>query len=85
MEDMLRDLFLLDLFKGAITQIPKRAVTYLPVNQDRITLPEPTQTSRYNCTASCVITVHPIAALRRTDEFRSGDHALLMGEGRYEI
>ena len=31
--------------------------------------------------ASCVITGHLVAALLRTDEFRSGDHALLMGKG----
>ena len=35
--------------------------------------------------ASCVITGHLVAALRGTAEFRSGDRALLMEEGREEI
>ena len=34
---------------------------------------------------SSVITGHLVAALRETDKFRSGDHSLLMGEGRDEI
>ena len=38
-----------------------------------------------NWTASCIINRHLIAALRGTDEFRSGNHALLMGKGRDDI
>ena len=35
--------------------------------------------------ASCVITVHLIAALRRTIDYQAGDRSLLMGEVRDEI
>ena len=78
-EDEIRDAFLLALFREAIYQIPGKAVTGLPVNQDRISLPDPTYISRYNWTASYVITGHLVAALYWTADFWSGDHALLMG------
>ena len=35
--------------------------------------------------ASCVITGHLLAALRRTVKIRSGDHSFLIVEGRYDI
>ena len=35
--------------------------------------------------ASFIITGHRVEALFGTVEFRSGDHALLMGEGREDI
>ena len=84
-EDELRDIFLLALFQEATYQIPGRATTGLPVKQAGSALPKPTQTSEANWTASCVITGHLIVALGRTAEFRSGDHAPLMGEGREDI
>ena len=84
-EDELQDTFLLALFQGATSQIPGRAITGLPVKQYGISLPEPTQNSRENWTVPCVIIVHLVTALRGTAEFRSGNHNLLMGEGRGEI
>ena len=44
-EDELRKAFLLELFKGDTTQIPRRAFTSLPVKQSGIALPDPTQTA----------------------------------------
>ena len=44
-EDALRKDFLLYLFKGATYQIPRRAVTGMPVNQAGISLPYPTETA----------------------------------------
>ena len=38
-----------------------------------------------NWMASCVITGHLVIVLRGTAEFRSWDHALLMGGGRDDI
>ena len=84
-EDALRNAFLPDLFKGSTSQIPRRAVTGMPCKKAGIPLPDPTQTARDNWTVSCVITGHLISALRRTAEFWSGDHSLLMGDGRDEI
>ena len=84
-EDALQEIFLQDFFQGATDQIPGRAITGLPVKQARIALPNPTWTAEEIWTASCVITGHLIVALRRTAESRSGNHALLMGEGREEI
>ena len=85
MEENLRNTLLPYLVKGDKYQIPGRVVTGLPVNQAVIALPKPTMTTGSNWTASCVITGHLIAALRGTAEFWSGDHALLMVEGRDEI
>ena len=84
-EDELQDTLLPALFQGAMSQILGIEITGLPVKQDGIALPNPTQTAGSNWTVSCVITGHLVAALRGTAEFRSGDHALLMGEGREEI
>ena len=84
-EDALQAAFLLDLSKGATSQIPGRVVTCLPVNQAGIALPDPTQTVKDNWTASCVITGHLVAALRGTAEFWLGYHDLLIGEVRDEI
>ena len=47
-EDALREAFLLDRLKGDLYPIPVRAVTGLPVKQDGISLPEPTQTAGSN-------------------------------------
>ena len=84
-EDEMQDTLLPDLFQGDTHQVPERAITGIAVKQAGIALPEPTQTALNNWTASCVITGHLVASLRGTAEFRLGDHALLMGEGREEI
>ena len=66
-------------------QIPGRAITGLTVKQSGIALSDPTWTVGGNWTASCVIPGHLVAALHGTAEFRSGNHAPLMGEGRENI
>ena len=70
-EDKLRNTFLLDLFKGETYQIPGRVVTSLPVKQDGIALPDPTQSLRTIWTASYAITGHLVAELHGTAEFQS--------------
>ena len=84
-EDDMRDAFLPTLFQGDMYKIPRRGITSFLVKQAGIALPEPTQNVVANWTASCVITGHLFEALHRTAEFRSGDHAILIGEGREEI
>ena len=84
-EDALRNNLRLYLFKGDTYHIIRRAVTGMPVNQAGISLPYPTDTSRTNCAASCVINGHIVPALQRTAEFRSVDHDLLMVDGRDKI
>ena len=51
----LQDTFLPDLFQSATSQIPGKLITSLPVKKFGINLPDPTQTTEANCTASCVI------------------------------
>ena len=85
MEDALQKAFLLDLFKGATSQIPGIAFTGLPVNKADISLTEPSQNVRAKWMASCVITGHLVPVLHRTAEFWLGDYDLLIGEVRYEI
>ena len=84
-EDALRGIFLLHFFQGATKHIPGRAITGLPVKQAGIFLPVPTRTVGANWTESCVITGYLITAIRGTAKFRSGDHDLLMREGRKDI
>ena len=78
-KDEIRDTFLPALVQRATYQIPGMEINGLPVKQDGISLPNPTNTTSENWTASCVITGHLVAALRGTADFRLGDHALLMG------
>ena len=78
-KDVLWYIFLPALFQGATTQIPRRAMANMPVKQARLALPDPSWTLRANWMASCMITGHLVAALRRTAEFRLVDQALLMG------
>ena len=84
-EDALQYIFLPDLFQGSTEQIPGREINSIPVKQAGISLPNPTQTAVENWTASCVIMGHLVAALQGTAEFRSGNHAPLVGEEREEI
>ena len=84
-EDALRDIFIPSLFQGATAKIPGRTITGLPVKQAGISLPDPTWNVGENWTASYVIMGHLVTALRSTAEFRLGNHALLMGEGRDDI
>ena len=85
LKDALRGIFLPALFQGDTEQIPRRAMTGLPIKQAGISLTDPTRNAGENWTAFCVITGHLVTALCGTAEFRSGGHAFLMGEGRYEI
>ena len=73
-EDAMRGVFLLEIFKGDTYHIPGIEVTGLPVNKSGISLPDPTQTAGANCMASCVITGHLVAALRGQLEFQTADH-----------
>ena len=83
-EYVLRCIFLPSLFQGDTEQLLVRAITGLPVKQARFSLPDPNQTVRENCTASCLITGHLVAALQGTEEFRSGNNSLLVKEEREE-
>ena len=77
-EDELRAKFIPALFMGATSQIPRRAITNIPTKQYGIAPPDPNQTARDNWMASCIITCRLVAAIHGTDEFRSGDHILLI-------
>ena len=77
--------FLPSLFQAATEHTPKRAITGMPAKQAGITLPKPTRTAGANWMASCMIMGHVVAVLCGKTEFRSGNHALLMGKGREEI
>ena len=62
------------LFEGLREGVPERGVTRLPVKQVGLALPNPSQTAPENWTASCVVTVHLVAALRVQVEFRTADN-----------
>ena len=84
-EDALRDIFLPYLFQRATAHILVREITGLTLKQAGIALPEPTWITGANWMAYCMITGHLVAVLCRTAQLRLDNHALLMGEGRYEI
>ena len=70
LDDALRDIFLPALFQGDVSNIPSRVISDLPVKQVGIALPDPMQTAGENWVASCIITRHLVAVLRRTAKFR---------------
>ena len=84
-EYALQEIFLPALFQRDTAQIPGRAITGLPVKQANIALSKPTRTAGANWAAPCMITRRLVVELCGTAEFRSGDHALLVGKGRDEI
>ena len=71
----LRETFVPELFEGLGDGVPERGVTRLPIKQAGLALPDPSQTAPENWTESCVITGHPVAALRGQVEFRTADHS----------
>ena len=50
-----------------------------------LSLPHPTKIDPENCTASCVITGHLVAALRGQEELRTVDHSTCFQEGRKAV
>ena len=55
------------------------------MKQADLALPEPTKTDPENWTASCVIKVNLVAALRGQEEFQTADHSTYLQEGREEV
>ena len=84
-EKALRETFMPDLFEGLGDGTPERGITHLPVKQEGLALPGPTQTSPENWTASCVITGHLIAELRGQVKFRTADHSACLREGQTAV
>ena len=74
-EKELRETFVSAIFEGLGDGVPERGFTRLPVKQAGLALPSPSQTAPENWTESCVITGHPVAALRGQVEFRTADHS----------
>ena len=74
METALKETFVPALFEGLREGVPERGVTHLPVKQAVLALPDPSQTAPENWIASCIITVHVVAALWGQVEFRTADH-----------
>ena len=63
-EQALREAFIPAFLHGLGEGTPRRGVTHLPVKQASLALPDPTKTAPENCTKSCIITGHLVAALR---------------------
>ena len=62
-----------------------RGVTCLPVKQAGLALPHPTLTALGNWTASCVITIHLVAAIRGQMEFQTEYHSACPQKGRKAV
>ena len=73
-EDALKDIFMPALFQDLRERVPERGVIRLPVKQAELAVPDPSQTSPENWTASCVTTGHLVRAIRGQVEFRTADH-----------
>ena len=65
--------------------MPGQAATGLTVKHTGLALPDPTHTTQGNGTTSCVVTGHLVAALQGRVEFRSGENAQLLRDGRVDI
>ena len=73
------------LYQGLHEGVPERRITRLSVKQVGLALPDPTQTSPENWTASCVITGHLVASLRGQVEFRTADHSDFLREAQTAV
>ena len=65
--------------------VPEQGVTHLPIKQEGLALPDPSQTAPENWTASCVIKGHLVAALRGQVEFRTAEHSACLQEGQMAV
>ena len=65
--------------------MPDRDVTSLPIKQDGIDLPEPTQSAQGDLMASCVVTGYLIASLKGCVEFRLWGHEQISRDGREDL
>ena len=77
----LMETFLPDLFYGLVQGAPERGVPHLAVKQAGLAITDLTLTAPENWTASCVITVHLVVALRGQVEFQTADHSACLQEG----
>ena len=84
-EEALREIFILALFQGLREGVPEREITRLPVKQAGLALTDPIQTALENCTASCVITGHLVAALSGQVEFQTADHSAYLRKGQTAV
>ena len=84
-DEALKDIFVPALYEVLREGVPDRGITRLPVKQAGLALPDPTQTAPENWTASCVVTVHLVAALRSQLELRTADHLACLREGRTAV
>ena len=84
-EAALREIFVPALYEGLREGVTERGITRLPVKQAGLALPDPSQTAPENCTASCVITGHLVAALRGQVEFQTSDHSACLWEGGTDV
>ena len=81
-ETALKETFFPALFEGMHEGVPSRGVAHLPAKEAVLALPDPSQTAPENCTASCVITGHLVAAIRGQVEFWTADQSACLREGR---
>ena len=81
-EDYLHQSLLPDLLRGKKSKVPLWGVTYLPVNQAELAIPNPNMYALEKWVSSCVITGHLIAAIWVKKEFNTRYHTLILREGR---
>ena len=74
-EQTLRDAFVPSLFQSFGEGTPRRVITCLLMKEAGLALPEQTKTAPENWTASCVITVYLIAAIRVQEELQKADQS----------
>ena len=84
-EEALREVFVPALFRGLTEGLPTRENTRLPVKHAGLAIPDPVKTAHENWTASCVITVHLVAALRGHAVFRTAYHTACLRGRRLAV
>ena len=70
------------LFHGLGERTLGIGVTRIPVKQEGLALPDPTNTAPENWMASCVVTGHLVAVIRGQVEFWTTDHSACLQEVR---
>ena len=84
-DDTLGKYFLLVIVQRAMSKFPTRGITHLLVNQTGMEIPNPTLSTWENLMASCVLKGNLVADLQDIKEFKTGEHNLILREGRGKI
>ena len=68
----------MELLKGTTAEVPSQGITFLPIKQAGMKVPNPTLSTRENWTAYFFVTGHLVAALHRRTDFKTRYYSMIL-------